>query len=100
MPPLTPVIYSPGYGAGWYSWHGIPELLHDVKLARMIEGHTPTREIEERIAEITDEYVYPVRLADLEVLWLEPGTPFEITEYDGSEGVRVNPKYMIAPDLG
>jgi hypothetical protein len=31
------VIYSPHYGAGWYSWHGIPELLFDPAVVAMIE---------------------------------------------------------------
>ena len=30
------VLYSPGYGAGWFSWHGIEELLYDPVVVGMI----------------------------------------------------------------
>lgn len=34
------VIYSPGYGAGWYSWNeGYPELLFHPKIVEMIENN-------------------------------------------------------------
>ena len=31
------VLVSPGYGAGWYSWHDIDELLFDPKVVKLVE---------------------------------------------------------------
>ena len=31
------VLYSPGYGAGWYSWHDIEDLLYDPAVVEMVE---------------------------------------------------------------
>lgn len=31
------ILYSKGYGAGWYSWHGIKELIFHPKLIEMVE---------------------------------------------------------------
>ena len=30
------VLYSPGYGAGWYSWHRKEELLYDPTIVQMV----------------------------------------------------------------
>jgi hypothetical protein len=32
------VLYSTGYGAGWYSWHGIEELLYDSVVVEMVNN--------------------------------------------------------------
>ena len=32
------VLYSPGYGAGWFTWHGVEELLFDPKVVDMLES--------------------------------------------------------------
>jgi hypothetical protein len=57
------VLYSPGYGAGWFSWHGIEELLYDV------DGYFGGAD-------------------DLEIEWVDVGREFRITEYDGSESIE------------
>ena len=36
---LIAVIVSPGHGAGWYSWHGIEELLFDPSIVAWIESN-------------------------------------------------------------
>jgi hypothetical protein len=33
------VLYSPGFGAGWYSWHKTEELLYHPKLVEMVENN-------------------------------------------------------------
>jgi len=80
------VIYSPHYGAGWYSWHGIPELLFDPAVVAMIETNR-YEDIESYCAEH-----WPDRVVgdpeDLTIAWVEEGREFQIEEYDGAERLR------------
>jgi hypothetical protein len=39
------VLYSPGYGAGWYSWHDNEELLYDPVIVDMVESKKHYTEI-------------------------------------------------------
>ena len=88
------VLYSPGFGAGWYSWHkDYPQLLFHPELVKMVE--------ENRREEITDEFceqllglteesggVYTGGAGNLRIAWLPEGTHFDIHEYDGSESIQ------------
>ena len=82
------VLYSPGFGAGWYSWNSNKELLFHPKLVEMVENN--------RQSEITTQWiqenlginnVYCGGADDLQIKWLDEGTIFEIDEYDGSESI-------------
>ena len=82
------VLYSPGFGAGWYSWNSNKELLFHPKLVEMVENN--------RQSEITTQWiqenlginnVYCGGADDLQIEWLDEGTVFEIDEYDGSESI-------------
>lgn len=102
------VLYSPGYGAGWYSWHSIEELLYDPVLVEMVEAYrvnerpTPeqvfdfTESVERHCSKYKDCYFGGAD--DLEVMWLPVGTNFRIHEYDGSETVEVRDEmhWMVA----
>jgi len=80
------VIYSPHYGAGWYSWHGIPELLFDPAVVAMIETNR-YGDIEAYCAEHwPDDVVGDPE--DLTIAWVEEGREFQIEEYDGAERLR------------
>ena len=80
------VIYSPHYGAGWYSWHGIPELLFDPAVVAMIETNH-YGDIEAYCAEHwPDDVVGDPE--DLTIAWVEEGREFQIEEYDGAERLR------------
>ena len=83
------VLYSPGFGAGWYSWNSEKELLFHPKLVEMVENN--------RQSEITTQWiqenlginnVYCGGADDLQIEWLDEGTLFEIDEYDGSESIK------------
>jgi hypothetical protein len=84
------VVYSPQYGGGWSTWTKVPPT-HPVIAALVDQG---------RIGEITDELMetlgYPGEylggLHGAQIEWLTPGTPFQISEYDGSESVDVMPE--------
>ena len=92
------VLYSPGYGAGWYSWNTeLPEVLFDPKLVDLVEKLDTVRYREvqfERIIRLMEDYVdktYPDLfiggMSELQVKWIPQGTKFRIDEYDGAESV-------------
>jgi hypothetical protein len=86
------VLYSPGFGAGWYSWHSIDELLFDPKVVDMILEKTSAETIELYCQEVYGTKSYYGGAEDLEVMWLPVGTQFIIDEYDGAETVTVKDK--------
>ena len=85
------VLYSPGYGAGWYSWHNDERLVFHPDLVALVEQKRHHEITEELIAEILEidenEVPYLGGVKDLRVEWLELGTAFKISEYDGSEAI-------------
>ena len=87
---MVAVLYSPGYGAGWYTWAGEKgeEMLFDPVLAQAILNGKSKSEIEE-LAESRYPDEYCGGAEDLQVAWLPEGTLFHIDEYDGSESVRL-----------
>jgi len=82
------VLYSPGYGAGWYTWHNIPELIYDPTIVEMIE--------QGRLNDVESycELTYPsftkcyLGAEDLQISWIKEGRVFLIEEYDGNESIR------------
>lgn len=82
------VVYSPGFGAGWYTWNqSSPDCLFDSDIALIVLG-----EKEGNIKEIAknkwgDGFYCGSNVSDLTVEWLPVGTPFRIDEYDGSEAI-------------
>jgi hypothetical protein len=82
------VLYSPGYGAGWYSWHCIPEAIFHPKLVELVENDRHSEITPEWITEnLNEENVYTGGVMDLEIAWVPVGTKFKISEYDGSESI-------------
>jgi len=92
------VLYSPGYGAGWYSCFGIEELLYDPKVVYMVENKDSTRAIEDYIRSKYGEGPYLGGAEDLEVAWIDIGTEFIINVYDGSESIQLKKdfKWFVA----
>ena len=80
------VIYSPGYGAGWYSWHGITELLFDPTVVEMIEREAEADEIIEYCTTAYGEECY-LAADELAVAYVDTDDSFYIDEYDGAESV-------------
>jgi len=83
------VLYSPGFGAGWYTWnYAHPECLFDPEIVDMVRSGADTAEIEE-LAQSKwaqgNDYFYPGGADCLTVMWLREGSRFRIDEYDGSE---------------
>ena len=83
------VLYSPGYGAGWYSWHNIKELLFDPVVVYMIETKVARYEVENYCREKYGEEPYLGGAENLKIMWIDIGTNFIIKEYDGSESIQL-----------
>ena len=81
------VLYSPGYGAGWYSWHDIEELLYDPAVVEMVEKGM-YKEIEEYCESVYGEQRSFYGAEDLKIEWIPIGCEFRIDEYDGSEYIE------------
>ena len=82
------VLYSPGFGAGWYTWnYEHPEILFDPAIVKLVE-----KEKWDELAtyvELKYPEIYKGGLMDLEVAWVPIGTEFKINEYDGAESVEL-----------
>jgi hypothetical protein len=102
------VLYSPGFGAGWYSWNKDHEAcLFDPEIVALVESK-PARKrifnpkdferyrIAEKIAALAESKwaidgnsFYTGGADDLCIEWVPQGRLFKIREYDGSETVEI-----------
>lgn len=100
------VLYSPNYGAGWYTWNDtIPfkkELVfHPQLVQKVLDGKADdiTEEFLKKIFGENAEDCYTGGVSDLEIAWIPEGTRFKIEEFDGYESVVVldnNPDVFTA----
>lgn len=102
---MVAVLYSPGFGAGWSTWQhedGIGEfVMFDRKLVEAAERGALHDEVEEMLEELffgSGIYISTSGWSDVVIAWLPVGTRFEITEYDGAEGIRIfdESEYFVA----
>jgi len=92
---LVAVIYSPGYGAGWATWADDEKVCFDPILVEWIRNG---KNGEPPLDHYGDDAPYAGGLRDAEIKWIAEGTRFEITEYDGAEGIRIldETEYLVA----
>ena len=88
---LVAVLYSPDFGAGWYTWHNIAELLFDPKVVDMVMEKTSAETIELYCKTVYGDHYYG-GAGDLMVAWVPPGTEFVIEDYDGAETITLKDK--------
>lgn len=84
------VLYSRGFGAGWYSWNdSVPQCLFSPEIVSLLENN--------QIETITDTYCeklfgvedfYSGGVDGLTIEWLPEGTHFYIEEYGGRESIK------------
>ena len=90
------VLYSPGFGAGWFTWHHIEELVYDPRVVHYVE----TGEKELILSYVGEVYpdVYCGGVDDLQIEWINEGTLFRINEYDGNESIEIkdNVDWLVA----
>jgi hypothetical protein len=86
---MVAVLYSPGFGAGWYTWHGLEQLVFEPKIVEMVEAGRQEEIDKKWIRENFGllEHAYYGGAKDLEIRWVPVGKRFMIKEYDGSESV-------------
>jgi hypothetical protein len=82
------VLYSPGFGAGWFTWNTeVPEILFDPAIVEFVEKE----QWDELRTYSTLKYpdIYDGGMRDLAVAWLPVGSAFRIHDYDGNESIEV-----------
>jgi hypothetical protein len=79
------VLVSPGFGAGWYSWHHIEELIYDPSIVKWVEQQALDKIL--TYMELKYPEAYCGGVEDLTVYWIPVGARFRIDEYDGSESL-------------
>jgi hypothetical protein len=111
------VLYSPGFGAGFYTWNTTvsKDIVFDPRIVTLVmeknklmpknklipdknqseiskkEKSKQINKICDQILEICftyDENFYPGGIYELDIEWVPEGTAFDISEYDGSESVE------------
>ena len=85
------VLVAGGFGAGWSTWNREhPNLVFHKGIAEYIDKNgSITKAIAEEIVGELDEHVCFSGASDLEIEWVDVGTAFRITEYDGSESLEI-----------
>ena len=91
------VLYSPEFGAGWYTWNqDHPEILFDPAMVKLVEKG----QYDELATYVELKYpgIFTGGLHDLQVVWIEEGKKFRVVEYDGSESIEIQDDmdWMIA----
>ncbi len=87
------ILYSPGYGAGWYTWNYCTygeELIFDPGLVDLVERSSG--DIYEYVKNKWPD-AYTGGLDALKVEWLPVGTQFVIDDYDGNESIITKENY-------
>lgn len=103
----TAVLYSPGFGAGWYSSNtDYPQLVFDAQIVALVEQGRTDDITEEFLIDLFkssygidlyEQELYLVgNVSQLQIEWVKTGTPFYIEDYDGSESVRTLENFIIA----
>lgn len=83
------VVYSPGFGAGWYTWNKeYPDMIFDPVMVHYV--------LEEKFDEARTyatlkwpEAYIGSNVDDLQVEWVHEGQMFKINEYDGNESIEL-----------
>ena len=91
------VLYSPGFGAGWYTWNTeYPEILFDPAIVKLVEEE----KFDELATYVELKYpeIYKGGMESLTVAWITEGTLFKVDDYDGSESIELkeNDNWIVA----
>ena len=80
------VLVSPSYGGGFSTWGYPLEAVFDPELIRMVEIEDYEGAVKYCESKWPNEYSGGV--SDLVVVWVNEGSKFRITEYDGYEDIE------------
>lgn len=84
------VLITNNWGAGWYSTHGIEELLFDPEIVKMLENANDTDITQEIVDYVEKKHGHDLYLGgvdNLSVVWVSEGEEFLVHEYDGYESL-------------
>jgi len=83
------VLYSPGFGSGWYSWNtSYKQCLFHPKIVEMVEAGRHDLITDEFCNELFGDGFYAGGAMELKIVWMPEGTAFHVDDYDGSESVE------------
>ena len=87
---LVAVLVSPGFGAGWSTWAHDPDVKEALMFDSVLVELVLHRGFDAAARYAEHKYdAFAGGANDLTVHFVPPGTQFEITEYDGSERLRI-----------
>ena len=92
------VLYSPGYGAGWFSCNSEhPACLFDPDIVEAVLANDRGKARDLATQKFGAGF-YAGGARDLKVKWIPEGTKFEIEEYEGNESIHIigDRDYLIA----
>lgn len=90
------ILYSPGFGAGWYTWNTEhPDCIFNPKLVALVESGDHFG-VEKLAESLYGDSFYTGGAIKLKIKWVPVGNRFDITEYYGSERVVI---YDELPDF-
>ena len=82
------VLYSPSYGAGWYTWNKkYPQCLFSPEIVDLVESGKKDEITTALCGYLFGLDFYAGGALDLEIMWLPVGTAFKVDEYDGNEKI-------------
>jgi len=81
------VLISAEFGTGWFSWHGIEELIFDPVIIEMVRNHRNDEIISYVERAYPDVDVSDCGIDDLQVVLVPEGSVFRINECGGAETV-------------
>ncbi len=90
------ILYSPGYGAGWYTWNtNYPESIFLPRIIELVEKGEHDKIDKDLMflllgkeGQLKEDFYYCCGGAEnLKIKWLEENTHFDINEYDGYESI-------------
>ena len=88
------VLVSPGFGAGWSTFNDdeiAKVLLYHPEIVRLVKENRRDEITEKYCQKLigTDKHIYTGGAEQLEIKWIDKGTSFEITDYDGFESIHI-----------
>lgn len=88
---MIAVLVSPGYGAGWSTWHTDNRIAYDKRVIEYWMDHknASTTEVSDFMEPIGYPNVYCGGYENLEIHWVPRGVGFYIDEYDGYESLMI-----------
>ena len=82
------VLYSPDYGAGWFSWNPeCIEILFDPAMVELVEAES-WEELKTYVA-LKYPDLYMGGIDNLNIEWVPEGALFVVQEHDGNEWIEL-----------